>query len=78
MMFLAFGYWGSFWPIWKHFYQQKGYVYHLAQFFLKTQQHKQMWCFITWVGCHIKGHAIHHEYAKTLIMLECTKITGGN
>jgi hypothetical protein len=53
-------------------------VYHLAQFFLKTQQHKQMLCFITWVGYHIKGHAIHHEYAKTLIMLKCTKITKGN
>jgi hypothetical protein len=46
------------------FYQQNGYVHHLGQFFLKTQQHKQMLCFVTWVGCHIKGHAIDHEYAK--------------
>jgi hypothetical protein len=43
-----------------------------------TQQHKQMVCFVAWVGCHIKGHAIDHEYVKTLIMLECTKITEGN
>jgi hypothetical protein len=34
--------------------------------------------FVTWVGRHIKGHAINHEYAKTLIMLQCTKITRDN